>query len=87
LPESIGRNLELNGLRSAKGLIIPDGVVKEALSLSNLRSTKGLNLPKGVKHVYIGKYISNEELFKLRRQYPDINIQREKDLSESYKPF
>ena len=60
LPESIGRNLELNGLRSAKGLIIPDGVVKEALSLSNLRSTKGLNLPKGVKHVYIGKYISNE---------------------------
>ena len=87
LPESIGRNLELNGLRSAKGLVIPDGVVKEALSLSNLRSTKGLNLPKGVKHVYIGKYISNEELFKLRRQYPDINIQREKDLSESYKPF
>ena len=87
LPESIGRNLELNGLRSAKGLIIPDGVVKEALSLSNLRSTKGLNLPKGVKHVYIGEYISNGELFKLRRQYPDINIQREKDLSEYYRPF
>jgi hypothetical protein len=76
LPKRIRKSLDLSSLTSAEDLVLPDGVIGGHLHLSNLRSTRGLVLPKGVKRVYIGEYISDEELLELRNQYPDRDIRR-----------
>jgi hypothetical protein len=58
--EKMEGDLSLNGLTSAKGLVLPESV--EYLSLNSLTSAEGLILPESVSHLELNSLTSAEGL-------------------------
>ncbi|MDD9868262.1 MAG: hypothetical protein OXU73_02960 [Candidatus Campbellbacteria bacterium] len=75
IPEGV-RVLSLDGLKTAEGLKIPESVCW--LSLKDLASAEGLPpLPKYLETLTVSYHMSDEEVNKLRKQYPyPLSIKR-----------
>ena len=62
-----GNGLNLNGLTSAAGLKLPEGI--EWVSLNGLTSAAGLKLPAGIRWVYLGG-LAQAKKDVIRKEHP-----------------